>query len=157
MQRTTITLDDALAGEVDAYLRDTGGHSRSEAIRDLLRQALRARHAGPQEAGCVGVMSYVVDQSVRNLAARVPQSRLDRHDQTVASMSVPLDHSTMVDVVVMRGRVVDVQSYAEALFVERGVMHGTLGLIPVVEDAVEHVHNEGPPHSHSHIKVQSGF
>ena len=70
------------------------------------------------------MISCVIDQSVRNLATRVPQSRLDRHDQTVAALSVPLDHSTSIDVAVMRGRVDDVSSYAEALFLERGIMHG---------------------------------
>ncbi|ADZ69875.1 nickel-responsive transcriptional regulator NikR [Polymorphum gilvum] len=157
MQRTTITLDDALAAELDAHMAATGATSRSETIRDLVRRGLSTVAGGPAEAGCFGVISCTIDQSVRNLAARVPQSRLDRHDQTVAALSVPLDHSTSLDVVVMRGRVADVTSYAEALFLERGVMHGTVGLIPVAEDTTRHVHNDGPPREHTHLKVRSSF
>jgi len=157
MQRITITLDDELADELDAHMASIGATGRSEAIRDLVRRGLAAIPQGPNEADCFGVISCAIDQSVRNLAARVPQSRLDRHDQTVAALSVPIDHSTSIDVTVMRGRVSDVTSYAEALFLERGVMHGTLGLVPVAEDKMRHVHNEGPPHEHSHLKVRSSF
>lgn len=157
MQRTTITLDEDLAAELDAFIERTGAQSRSEAIRDLVRGGLANRMQGPEDARCFGVVSYAVDQSVRNLATRIPQSRLNRHDQTIVSLSVPLDHSTTIDVVVMRGRLGDVAGYAEALFLERGVMHGHLGLIPVAEDEMHHVHDEGEPHSHRHLRVRSAF
>lgn len=157
MHRTTITLDDELAIEIDAYIGAASALSRSEAIRDLVRRGLSTRPVGPADANCFGVISCAINQSVRNLAARVPQGRLDRHDQTVAALSVPIDHSTSVDVVVMRGCVADVSSYAEALFLERGVLHGTLALIPVGEDTTMHVHDEGPPHEHTHLRVQSSF
>ena len=157
MQRITIALDDALLADLDAHMGDIGGTSRSEAIRDLVRRGLSTIPDNRGNAACYGVVSYAIDQSVRNLAVRVPQSRLDRHDQTVASLSVPLDHSTSIDVAVMRGRVADVTAYAEALFLERGVMHGVLGLIPVVEDTVTHVHDDSAPHKHTHLKVRSSF
>jgi CopG family nickel-responsive transcriptional regulator len=157
MQRITIALDDALVAEIDSHLEATGGSGRSEAIRDLVRRGLSTIPRNPESAECYGVVSCAIDQSVRNLAARVPQSRLDRHDQTVVSLSVPIDHSTSVDVVVMRGLVAEVSSYAEALFLQRGVMHGALGLIPVAEDSVTHVHADGVPHVHTHLKVKSSF
>ena len=157
MQRITIALDDALVADLDAHLETTGSTSRSEAVRDLVRRGLATIPDNRGEAECYGVVSCAIDQSVRNLAARVPQSRLDRHDQTIAALSVPLDHSTSIDVVVMRGHVADVSSYAEALFLERGVMHGKLGLIPVAEDTVTHMHGDGAAHAHTHLKVKNSF
>ncbi|WP_428029389.1 nickel-responsive transcriptional regulator NikR [Ancylobacter sp.] len=157
MQRITIAIDDELAAELDAYMQETGATSRSEAIRDLVRRGLSARPDGPAQAPCFGVISCAIDQSVRNLASRVPQGRLDRHDQTVAALSVPLDHTTSIDVTVMRGQVTDISTYAQALFLERGVMHGALSLIPVAEDAAHHVHNQSSTHEHTHLRVKSGF
>lgn len=154
MQRTTITLDDELAADLEAWLDAHGAQSRSEAIRDLLRRGLAARAEPPEGAECYGVVSYVADLSTRNLAARLPQGRLDRHDQTVAALSVPLDHRHSVEVAVMRGDARAVTGYAEALFLERGIMHGTLGMIPVTRDDAAHVHDtpaaEAAPHSHGH-------
>lgn len=157
MQRTTITIDDELSADLDAYMRDTGAASRSEAIRDLVRRGLLARSGRPQDAQCFGVVSYAVDQGMRNLGARVPQGWLERHDQTVAAMSVPLDHTTSIDVTVMRGRLADIAAYAEALFLERGVMHGALSLIPVGEDTHRHSHHAGGTGEHTHLRVRSGF
>lgn len=157
MHRTTITLDDALATELDAYMEASGAQSRSETIRDLVRRALADRPAAPDTASCYAVVSCVVDQTTRGLAARVPQGRLDRHDETVTALSVPLDHSTVLDVTVMRGQVGSIATYAETLFVERGVMHGSLGLIPVAEGETRHMHNEGGPHAHTHPKVLESF
>ncbi len=157
MQRITIALDDALVAELDAHLEATGGSSRSEAIRDLVRRGLSTIPGSPGDARCYGVVSCAVDQSVRNLASRVPQGRLDHHDETVAALSVPLDHSTAIDVAVMRGRVAHISSYSEALFLERGVMHGSLGLIPVAEDTTIHVHPSGDMHAHTHLRVKNSF
>lgn len=157
MQRITIAIDDDLAAQLDGFIQESGAANRSEAIRDLVRRGLSARPDGPAQASCFGVVSCTIDQSVRNLAARVPQGRLERHDQTVAALSVPLDHTTSVDVTVMRGQVGDIAAYAQALFLERGVMHGALSLIPVAQDESHHVHNHGSPHAHTHLRVKSGF
>lgn len=157
MQRITISIDDDLAAKVDAYMSATGAMSRSEVIRDLIRRGLSARPDTPADARCFGILSCAVDQSVRNLAVRVPQGRLDRHDQIVSALSVPIDHSTSIDVTVMRGQVSEVSAYAEALFLERGVMHGSLSLVPVTEDAAHHAHDEQPSHAHSHLRVATGF
>ena len=40
MERVTISLDEALLGEFDDYLKRKGYENRSEAIRDLLRRQL---------------------------------------------------------------------------------------------------------------------
>lgn len=159
MQRVTITLDEELAARLDELVAATGGTNRSEAIRDLVRRGLSSRPEAPRNSGCFGVMSCAVDQSVRNLSRRVPQGRLDHHDLAVAALSVPLDHTTSIEVTVMRGRVGDVSSYAQGLFLERGVMHGHLALVPVAEDSARHVHGHGndPSHEHSHPRVQSSF
>lgn len=159
MHRVTITLDDDLVARLDAFMAATGGGNRSEVIRDLVRRGLSLRPEAPGTAACYGILSFAVDQSVRKLSSRVPQSRLDRHDQTVAALSIPLDHTTSLEVTVMKGRVADVSGYSEALFVERGVLHGSLGLIPVADSAQRHVHSHGagPPHEHSHVTVQSSF
>ena len=75
MQRTTITIDDELSAQVDEFMESTGATSRSEVIRDLVRRGLSARASHPRDAQCFGVISYAVDQAVRNMASRVPKVR----------------------------------------------------------------------------------
>lgn len=157
MQRVTITLTDEIAAELDRFMAASRAQNRSEAIRDLVRRALLTRPDAPPSAPCLGVLSFTVDQSMRNLGARLAQRRLDDHDQTLAALSVPLDHSTSLEIEVMRGTVGSVGSAAEAQFLERGVAHGALALIPVAHSGPRHRHEEGPGHEHVHTLVQTGF
>ncbi|WP_273691315.1 nickel-responsive transcriptional regulator NikR [Ketogulonicigenium vulgare] len=157
MHRVTITIETALLDELDAYMARSGASNRSEALRDLVRRGLAQQGAEVGEAQCVGVVSYTLDPSVRALGRRVPQSRQDRHDHTIAALSVPLDHDSAVEIAVMRGRVAQVSAYAEGLFLERGIRHGKLSLIPVQHDVETHTHEGGEPHEHSHLRVRDTF
>lgn len=160
MQRVTITLTDELAAELDRFMERSGAGNRSEAIRDLVRRALTTRPDAPPRAPCMAVTACTVDQSVRNLGARIAQRRLDTHDHTLAALSVPLDHTSSLEIEVTRGTVESVTRTAEAQFLERGVAHGTLALIPVGEDRARHCHDHphgAPAHEHSHTRVQAGF
>lgn len=153
MQRITLTMDDALAEELDAFIKASGGGSRSEAIRDLLRQSLGQRQKPASQAPCLGVISYTIDHNTRDLGRRVPQGRLARHDQTISALSVPIDHDSSLDVVVMRAPVEGVQDYAQALFMERGLRHGSLSLIPLHADDTPHSHDEkAAGHHHHHVR-----
>lgn len=157
MQRITITIEPALLNELDTYMARSGATNRSEALRDLVRRGLVAESEHTPQAECVGVISYTLDPTVRELGRRVPQSRHEHHDCTIASMSVPLDHAAAVEVTVMRGEVEEVSTYANRLFLERGIRHGNLALIPVKTKVESHVHGEGEAHSHNHLRVQESF
>lgn len=153
MQRITVTLDDDLLAALDRLMERSNATNRSEALRELLRHALRTEQR-PQ-GDCIGVMSYVLDPSQRDLGRRVPQGRQARHDKTLAALAVPLDHDTSIEVAVMKGPARDVEAYANSLFLERGVRHGQLSLIPGRTEIEVHEHG-GKPHAHAHFRVQDG-
>lgn len=157
MIRTTITIDTDLAAEVDAYATGARVANRSEAIRDLIRRGLNALPQPEPTAGCIGVMSCAVDQSMPELARRLRETRMGRHDEILFTASVPVNHQETIDIAVVRGPVGRVGQYARALFLERGVRHGALALIPVVEETQHHAHGDEPARPHSHVKVQSSF
>lgn len=157
MQRVTVTIEPALLDELDSYMRLSGATNRSEAVRDLVRRGLSRDGVPSDNSECVGVISYALDPTVRDLGRRVPQSRHAHHDRAVAALSVPLDHAAAVEVSVMRGSVGAVSAYANSLFLERGIRHGQLSLIPVRTEVEFHGHGHGKPHSHSHLRVQESF
>lgn len=150
MQRITLTIEDELLAELDRYMESSGASNRSEAVRDLIRRSL-ARETLPHGTPCFGIISYAVEHSRRDLARRLPITRLDRHDQTVSALSLPVDHGSSVDVVVLRAAAEDITAYADALFLERGILHGSVALVPLIEEKTFHSHGSG--HSHSHKRV----
>jgi CopG family nickel-responsive transcriptional regulator len=149
MKRITMTVDDDLLAAVDAHMDASGATNRSEAMRDLIARALASD--APDDAPCLGVVSYTVEPDMRDLARKIPQVRQDNHDRFTAALSVPVDHGTSLEVAVLKGRVAEVTSIANALFLERGVRHGRLALVPVAIEDHSHAHGNGAPHRHARV------
>jgi CopG family nickel-responsive transcriptional regulator len=149
MKRITMTLDDDLLAAVDAHMDASGATNRSEAIRDLVARSLAPE--APLDAACLGIASYTIQPDIRDLARKIPQVRQDHHDRFAAALSVPVDHSTSLEVAVLKGSVAEVAAIANALFLERGVRHGRLALVPVVVEDQTHAHGNGAPHRHAKV------
>lgn len=136
MQRVTITIDDDLLAALDALAVERSYASRSEAVRDILREALAARVSAPADAPCVAALSYVYDHHIRDLASRLIRQQHDHHDLTVAALHVHLDDARCLEVTVLKGHRGDVQSFADGLASQRGVRYGNLHIIPPDEPSV---------------------
>ena len=157
MIRTTITMDEELTAELDAYIEKSGAFSRSEAIRDLVRRGLNAIPNQETRQPCIGVLSYTIDQTIPGLVKKLRLARLDRHDEFIFTASIPVDHSSTIDLAVMKGAVGRVNEFAQSLFLERGVRHGIVALTPIEEVAGHHSHDGAEPHAHAHIRVSETF
>jgi CopG family nickel-responsive transcriptional regulator len=146
VQRITISVDEGLAGELDELFAHEGYQSRSEGIRDLIRQAVeqRRRDRGAS-AYSVGALSYVYDRQTRTLAQRLADLQHANHDLIAASTQVRLDHDHSLEAVLLKGPTEAVRAFADKLKAERGVRFGALNLV-AVEPGDLHVE----PHSHSH-------
>lgn len=151
MQRVTITIDDELLALVDALAARKGYASRSEAVRDLLRASTGRDAALAEAAPCIATLSYVYDHAVRDLAQRLTGAQHARHDLTIASMHVHLDHDACLEVAVLRGQSGAVRRLADAVTSQRGVRHHSLHLVPAELAEGRHDHGGGAhPHPHIH-------
>ena len=157
MTRTTITLDDELTQSLDRYIANSGASNRSEAIRDLVRRGLNALPTQEPNAMCVAVVSCTVDHTIPGLERKLMIRRQERHEQVLFSTSIPIDHDHAFEVAVLRGSVDQINDYAQALFLERGVKHGTTALTPVEEQIQHHAHAKGNAKEHVHLKVRESF
>ena len=146
MERFTISLDDKLARDFDAWIASRAYANRSEAVRDLLRAELERSHqreTAPSD--CVACLSYVYNHHERELAERLTALQHAHHELTISTMHAHLDHEHCLETVILRGEAGAVRHFADALCAERGVHHGHLNLI-----SVEHGHAKG--HRHVHLK-----
>lgn len=135
MQRLTITLDDATAAELDAFMAERGYSNRSEAMRDLLRAGLRETGARGTQGPCMAVVSYIYDHHERDLGRRLMQAQHDHHALGVATLHTHLDHDNCLEVVLLRGTAEAVRGFAQALVSERGVRLGGMNLLPLPASA----------------------
>jgi CopG family nickel-responsive transcriptional regulator len=152
MQRITITIDDELLGTVDGVMARRGYASRSEAVRDMVREAAAREIALADQTPCVALLGYVYDHETRALAQRLTRTFHDHHDLSVAGMHVHLDHDTCLEVSVLRGSVSEVRCLADVLTAQRGVRHANLHVVPVEASAAKHSHGDrevAHPHIHA--------
>jgi CopG family transcriptional regulator, nickel-responsive regulator len=132
MQRVTITLDDDLIADIDAFMASHGYGNRSEAIRDLTRTGMGEVHAETEQSGtCVAALVYMFDHERRDLARRLTRAHHRHHDLSLAATHVHLDDSNCLEVVLLRGEVGAVKHLADHVMAERGVRHGRLVVVPV--------------------------
>jgi len=147
MQRLTISIDDDLAADFDAFVAQRGYGNRSEAVRDLIRARLEAeREVTDPDTHCVASLSFVYDHHQRALAERLAEHQHEHHDLTVAAMHVHLDHENCLETVVLQGGTQAVRHFAAAITAEPGVRHGSLNVV-TIEPAEPHAHA-----GHRHLK-----
>jgi CopG family nickel-responsive transcriptional regulator len=132
MQRITISVDDELLAIVDGLCARRGYASRSEAIRDILRETqAREAAAGDGDTRCVAALSYVFEHETRDLARRLTSAQHHHHDLSVATMHVHLDAEECLEVAVLKGTVSEVRAFGDSLVTQRGVRLGHLHVVPV--------------------------
>ncbi|MGE0621914.1 MAG: nickel-responsive transcriptional regulator NikR [Pseudomonadales bacterium] len=130
LSRIGVAIEGDLLADFDAYLEKHHYPSRSEAFRDLIRDAL-ATDPGPDErTEVVGTVTLVYSHSTRHLGDRITALQHDHHACIVSTMHVHLDHDDCLEVVVVRGRAGKVRELADALIAMKGVRQGRLFLSP---------------------------
>lgn len=153
MQRITMTLDDALLDFVDSFMREQGYDNRSEAMRDLIREAqARRQYSAVGEETCVAAFSYVFDHNKRELSQKLQNVQHEHHALTISTLHVHLDHDSCLEVSVLKGRVDSVRELANTISSQRGVRYGSLTVLPARVSWDEHEHG-GESEPHVHIRV----
>jgi len=154
MQRVTMSLDEALADEFDELVKERGYQNRSEAVRDLMREALEARRLEKKgnSKHCVANLSFIFNHHERALAERLTEVQHANHDLVVCAMHVHLDHENCLEGIMLKGPTEMVRTFADQIRSERGVRFGNLNLVSV-ETGDRHSHGPGghsQDHTHSH-------
>jgi CopG family nickel-responsive transcriptional regulator len=126
LTRISISLEGALLEAFDRSIQSRGYATRSEAIRDLIRDRL-VREEGERAAGeQVAVVTLVYDHHARELAARLIDKQHHHHELVVSSLHVHLGARHCLEVSVLRGPGEKVRHLGEELLATRGVLHGDI-------------------------------
>lgn len=126
LTRISISLENALLDAFDRRNDSRGYATRSEAIRDLIRDRLLREEAEHAEGQQVAVVTLVFDHHARELAARLIDKQHHHHDLVISSLHVHLSERYCLEVSVLRGKAHDIKHLGEELLATKGVLHGDL-------------------------------
>ena len=126
LTRISISLESVLLDAFDRCIRAKGYATRSEAIRDLIRDRL-VREEGECGGGeQVAVVTLVYDHHARDLASRLIDKQHHHHELVVSSLHVHLGERHCLEVSVLRGPGAKVRHLGEDLLATKGVLHGDI-------------------------------
>jgi CopG family nickel-responsive transcriptional regulator len=132
--RFGISLDDDLLRRFDSLIGRKGYPSRSEAIRDLIRDGLVASEWEAGTTETVGTISLVYDHHTRELSDTLTELQHRHHRAILSSMHLHLDAHNCLEVIVVKGKAKDLKDIADRLIGTRGVKHGKLALTTTGKD-----------------------
>lgn len=130
LSRISISLETVLLEAFDRSNEGKGYATRSEAIRDLIREHLISQEIVEEspDAEVMAIVTLVFDHHERELAARLIDKQHHHHDLVVSTLHVHLGDRHCLEVTILRGKVRDIRHLGEELLSLRGVLHGKLML-----------------------------
>jgi CopG family nickel-responsive transcriptional regulator len=127
LARTGVSIDGDLLVEFDRLIAKRGYKNRSEAFRDLIRDALLTETVDSNKP-VVGTLTLVYDHHVPNLSEKLTGAQHSAGAMILAATHVHLDHHYCLEVVIMKGKSRELQELADRMLALRGVEQGKLVL-----------------------------
>jgi len=122
--RFGVSLEAGLLERFDALCVERNYASRSEALRDMIRQTLLEERGKQDDSLATGVLSLVYDHHRHELSQQLTQRQHDARECIVATLHVHLDHHNCLEILVLRGASAKIRGLADSLRAVRGVDHG---------------------------------
>ena len=129
IERVGVSLEKELLGAFDKMILAQGYQSRSEAIRDLVRQKLSSERLRNDKAEAVAAVVLVYDHHATALMERMTELQHSHLLQTISSLHVHLGHHDCLEVIVLRGKVGEINRMGEKLVSIKGVKLGRINLL----------------------------
>jgi CopG family nickel-responsive transcriptional regulator len=128
LSRIGVAIEEDLLAEFDALSAKRGYPSRSEAFRDLIRDALIQESSASGNTRVVGTVTLVYAHHARQLGKKLTSLQHSFHHAVLSTLHIHLDHDNCLEVIVVRGKAATVRRIADALISMKGVKHGRLTL-----------------------------
>lgn len=150
--RTGVALDSDLLKRFDRLISSEGYENRSEAFRDLIRDRLNEAVMQSGEVFVVGAVTLIYDHHRRMLPEKLMELQHDYHGVIISTVHSHLDHDMCLEVVVVKGKLRQVQELGSRLIGLKGVQHGKLVMSSPEAYARKSVKHEPESNHHHHHK-----
>ena len=132
--RFSVSLEDDLLKRFDRFCSEEEFATRSEAVRQLIRDTLTARawESGSREVA--GTLTLVYDHHRPQLRDRLTELQHEHTNLIVAVLHAHLTHDLCLEVIVLRGPAATLQKIAAKLKGLKGIFKGELVMASAQEE-----------------------
>lgn len=126
--RFGVSMDDKLLTKFDQLIGRKGYSNRSEALRDLIRDSLVQAESEIGTKEMIGVITILYNHHTREISDTLTELQHHFYRAIISTTHIHLDEHNCLEVMIARGRGVDIKEIADRLIGSRGVKHGKLTL-----------------------------
>lgn len=131
LKRFGVSMDGNLLRKFDHLVKLKGYETRSEAVRDLVREAIIQQSWEDNEQIIAGSILLFYDHHQRNLLEEMNNIQHSMHDLILATTHFHLNHDSCLELIVVKGKVKDIQELSHKLTCLKGVSYGNFTVAPV--------------------------
>ncbi len=118
--RFSVSISQDLLKELDSRVIKKGYSSRSELIRDLIRELIIEEKWNNETEEVVGVLTIIYDHHQRDLTRKMIDIQHSKYINILCSTHVHLDHNNCLETIIIKGKPADI----EKISIEIGGLKG---------------------------------
>ncbi len=123
VERFAISVEKELLYAFEKLRRKIGYTSRSEAIKDLMRDFLIREKWRAGNENVTGVISIVYDHEKRTLPEKLIDLQHKRLANIISTMHIHIDERNCLEVIVLKGRARAIKRFADEIRTIKAVKH----------------------------------
>ncbi|MBN2183142.1 MAG: nickel-responsive transcriptional regulator NikR [Sedimentisphaerales bacterium] len=121
IERIGVSLEKELLSAFDDLIAMDGYASRSEAIRDLIRESLAQKQLSDPSIKAVAGLLLIYDHHETKLSQKLIDLQHSHLLKVIASIHVHLDHGNCLEVIILRGKVKEIEKLGGHIASLKGV------------------------------------
>lgn len=127
--RFGVSIDGNLLESFDRLVETRGYSTRSEALRDLIRESLIAEKIDSRpDLRALGTLTLVYDHHAKNLVQEMGDIQHDFHQLVLSVLHLHVSHDDCMEVIALNGVVSEIVELSDKILSLKGIKHGKLFL-----------------------------
>jgi len=133
IERIGVSLEKELLSVFDQIIEEDGYANRSEAIRDLIRDRLSRKQLSNPSAHAVAGVFLIYDHHATKLSQKLVDLQHNHLLQAIASTHVHLDHNNCLEVIILKGKVREIEKLGSSITSLKGVKLSRMNMMTTGE------------------------
>ncbi len=133
VSRFGVSMESSLLQQFDALVQTKGYSNRSEAVRDLIRDALLQDRWSKGDEIVAGTVLLFYDHHHNHLVDEMMRIQHDYHEVILATTHLHIDHHNCLEIIVVKGKTATLRELGDRLIPLKGVFYGKLTVAPVTK------------------------
>ncbi|MGC9002215.1 MAG: nickel-responsive transcriptional regulator NikR [Dictyoglomus sp.] len=130
--RFGVSIEEDLLENFDKIIEDKGYNSRSEAIRDLIRDYIIKEKWNLKKEKVAGSISLIYEHNVYGLSEKLTDIQHHYHDVIISTLHVHLDEKNCMEVILVRGKVEKIKRLYDELSSLKWVRHTNIAITDII-------------------------